>query len=56
MLTLEALVVEDLDVDILAETLFMTTNDIAVCHTKQEIIIYGSDTVSYGFSQTSQAH
>lgn len=56
MLTLEALVVEDLDVDILAETLFMTTNDIAVRHTKQEIIIYGSDTVSYGFSQTSQAH
>lgn len=56
MLTLEALVVEDLDVDILAETLFMTTNDIAVRHTKEEIIIYGSDTVSYGFSQTSQAH
>ena len=41
-------VVEDLDVDILAGTPFMTTNDIAGRSTKHEIIIAGSDVVSYG--------
>lgn len=34
----------------------MTTNDIAVHQAKLEIIIAGSDTVSYGFPQTSQTH
>ena len=53
-LTLELLVFEDLDVEKLAGTPFMTTNDIAVRPAKHEIIIAGSDTVCYGFSQTSQ--
>ncbi len=51
-LTLEALVVEDLDVDILAGTPFMASNDIAVRPAKQEIIIAGSDIVAYGSCNT----
>jgi len=49
-LTLEALVVEDLDVDILAGTPFMAANDIAVHPAKREIIIAGYDMASYGCS------
>ena len=52
-LTLEALVVEDLDVDILAGTPFMTCNDIAVRPAKHEIIIAGSDIVPYGSPNSS---
>lgn len=56
-LILEALVVEDLDVDILAGTPFMASNDIAVRPAKQEIIIAGSDVVSYGpTDSTSKYH
>ena len=55
-LTLEALVVEDLDVDILAGTPFMTSNDIAVRPAKREIIIAGCDVASYGCSQSPQTH
>ena len=55
-LTLEALVVEDLDVDILAGTPFMTLNDIAVRPARQEIIIAGSDVASYDSSKTPQAY
>ena len=55
-LTLEALVVEDLDVDILAGTPFMASNDIAVRPAKHEIIIAGSDVASYGYSNNPQAH
>ena len=51
-LTLEALVVKNLDVDILAGTPFMTGNDIAVRPATQEILIAGCDIVSYGFSST----
>ena len=51
-LTLEALVVEDLDVDILAGTPFMTSNDITVRPAKREIIIAGCDVASYGSSQS----
>lgn len=47
-LILEALVVVDLDVDILAGTPFMTRNDIAVRPAKHEVIIAGSDVVPYG--------
>lgn len=47
-LVLEALVVEDLDVDVLAGTPFMTINDIAVRPAQHEVIIAGSDVVSYG--------
>ena len=55
-LTLEALVVEDLDVDILAGTPFMTSNDIAVRPAKREIIIAGCDVASYGCSQSPHTH
>ena len=55
-LTLEALVVKDLDVDILAGTPFMTSNDIAVRPAKREIIIAGCDVASYGCSQSLQTH
>ena len=55
-LMLEALVVEDLDVDILAGAPFMTSNDIAVRPSKHEIIIAGCDVASYDSSQISQAH
>ena len=47
-LILEALVVDDLDVDILAGTPFMATNDIAVRPAKHQITIGDSDIVSYG--------
>ncbi|CAB4005774.1 Hypothetical predicted protein [Paramuricea clavata] len=52
-LTLEALVVEDLDVDILAGAPFMTCNAIAVRPAKHEIIIAGSDIVPYGSRNSS---
>ena len=55
-LTLEALVVEDLDVDILAGTPFMTSNDITVRPARREIIIAGCDVASYGCSQSPQTH
>ena len=55
-LTLEALVVENLDVDILAGTPFMASNDIAVRPAKREIIIAGCDVASYGCSQSPQTH
>ena len=55
-LILEALVVEDLDVDILAGTPFMTSNDIAVRPAKREIVIAGCDVASYGCSQSPQTH
>ena len=55
-LTLEALVVEDLDVDILAGRPFMTSNDIAVRPAKREIIIAGCDVASYGCSQSPHTH
>ena len=56
LLTLEALVVEDLDVDILARTPFMTTNDIAVRPAKLENIIAGTDEASYEYSEPPQNH
>ena len=47
-LKLEALVVNDLDIDILAGIPFLTINDIGLRPSKQEIIIGGSDVVCYG--------
>ena len=47
-LKLEALVVNDLDIDILAGIPFLTTNDIGLRPSKQQIIIGGSDVVFYG--------
>lgn len=47
-LKLEALVVSDLDVDILAGIPFMTVNDISVRPAKHQIIMGGSYSVTYG--------
>ena len=54
-LHLEALVVSDLDVDILAGIPFMDYNDIAVRPAKHQIIIQGSNTIQYGFKPSRKA-
>ena len=45
---LDALVVDKLDCDVLAGTLFMDDNDIGTRPAKKQIIIRGSDIISYG--------
>lgn len=57
-LTLDALVVEDLDVDVLAGTPFMITNDISVRPAKGQVLIQGSEILVYHPESTasSQAH
>jgi hypothetical protein len=45
---LDALVVDQLDCDVLAGTLFMVDNDIAVRPSKKKIIIDGCETIEYG--------
>lgn len=55
---LDALVVQQLDVDVLAGNPFMTKNDIGVRPAKRQIVINGSDVVNYGstsrrFTQSS---
>lgn len=52
-LLLEALVVNDLDVDILAGIPFMATNDIAIRPAKLEITIRDNDKIHYGVSKTN---
>ena len=47
LLNLDALVVEDLDVDVLAGTPFLIANDISLRPAKSQIIIRGSDVVDY---------
>ena len=47
-LQLDALVVDDLDVDVLARTPFMITNDISVRPSRQRITIMGSKVIYYG--------
>ena len=54
-LYLEALVVEELDVDILAGTHFMAYNDVAIRPARNEISIQGSQTIKYG-SQVTNNH
>ena len=49
-LKLEALVVSDLDIDILTGIPFMTTNDISVRSSKQQILIGDSQVFYYGSS------
>ena len=46
-LHLDALVVNDLDVDVLAGTLFMTSNDVSIRPSKQQITIQGTDVTYY---------
>ena len=57
-LTLDALVVQDLDVDVLAGTPFMISNDISVCPAKGQVLIQGSEILAYHpeSSASSQAH
>ena len=57
-LTLDALLVEDLDVDVLAGTPFMITNDISVRPAKGQVLIQGSEILAYHpeSSAGSQAH
>ena len=57
-LTLDALVVEDLDVDVLAGTPFMITNDISVRPAKGQVLIQGSEILAYHpeSSASCQAH
>lgn len=51
-LHLEALVVNDLDVDILAGIPFMSCNDISVRPAKQQIIIANCESICYGQSKS----
>ena len=51
-LKLEALVVNDLDVDVLAGIPFMCTNDISIRPAKHEILIGGIEHVNYGSSKS----
>ena len=46
-LTLDALVVEDLDVDVLAGTPFMITTDISVRPAKGQVLIQGPEILAY---------
>ena len=48
-----SLVVENLDVDILASTPFMETNDVAVCQAKCEVILGDGMVFNYGSSPSS---
>ena len=54
-LHLDALVVSDLDVDVLAGTPFMVTNDIAIRPAKQQITIKGTN-VTYYSPKSSDLH
>ena len=46
--TFERLVVEDLDVEVLARTPFMEANDIAVRPAKREVLLGNGSTYTYG--------
>ena len=48
----DALVVEDLDVDVLAGQPFLTYNDVAVRSSKRQIFIHGREIVTYGNKQS----
>ena len=53
---LDALVVRQLEVDILAGNPFMVRNDVAVRPARREIFIGGSDVVHYGKPSCHTAH
>ena len=55
-LTLDALVVEDLDVDVLAGTPFMIANDISVRPAKRELLIQGSEVILYNSQPSVISH
>ena len=54
-LQLEALVVNDLDVDVLVGILFMTTNDIAIRPARHVILIGDNDIIHYGAPKESKS-
>ena len=55
-LTLDALLVEDLDVDILAGTPFMIANDISVCPAERQVLIQDSEVILYNADANISAH
>ena len=55
-LTLKAIIVKYLDVDILVGTPFMASKDITVRQAKHAIIIVGIDVALYGCPQNPQTH
>ena len=55
-LTLDALVVEDLEVDVLAGTPFMIANYISVCPAKGEVLIQGSEVILYNSQSSAISH
>ena len=52
---LEALVVAELDVDILAGMPFMAVNDVAVRPAKSQIVVCGTDIIEYGRNRKSHS-
>ena len=55
-LTLDALVIEDLDEDVLAGMPFLTSNDIAIHPAKCQITIGGNEVVQYGGTKKTSPH
>lgn len=55
-LTLDALVVEDLDVQVLAGTPFMITNDISLHPAKWEVLVQGSEVLVYNSEAIANSH
>ena len=55
-LTLDALVVEDLDVDILAGTPFMIANDVSVRPAKRQVVIQGSEVMLCSSEENVSSH
>ena len=53
-LHLDALVVDNLDVDVLAGTPFMITNDISLRPAKQQVTVQGNEISYYGVSKSSE--
>ena len=53
-LHLDALVVDNLDVDVLAGTPFMITNDISLRPAKQQVTVQGHEISYYGVSKSSE--
>ena len=52
---LDALVVKQLDVDVLAGNPFLVTNDIATRPAKRQIVLHGSEVIHYGSPQRNTA-
>ena len=55
-LTCDALVIRDLDIDVLAGTPFMITNDISVHPAKGQVLIQGSEVITYNVETIASPH